>query len=115
MPRTQGHSKRRCGEFFRTRVCWFSLLKLSFNTFLREIPLITQTSKLTATLFCSKMLNFQQMANYLKNNKDRVSLQHAAVCSNKAVNIIERGHLIRHGAIAINKLTNVIFIVPKCY
>ena len=39
-------------------------------------------------------------------NKERVSLHQAAICFNPSVIIIEHGHLFRHGAIALNKLTN---------
>ena len=38
-----------CWEFYRSSVCWFSLLKLSLKTFLHEITLIIQTMKRTST------------------------------------------------------------------
>ena len=36
-------------------------------------------------------------------------------CLNQSVIIIDHGYLFRHGAIALNKLTNVIIIAPKYY
>ena len=48
-----------CGDFFTTRVCWFSLLKLYFQAFTREMALIIGTahpSKFT-------VLNLEQNIN----------------------------------------------------
>ena len=47
--------------------------------------------------------------------KERVSLHRVANCFNQSDILIELGHLLRYGAIALNKLTNVRIIAPKCY
>ena len=58
---TKHHSQLRL--FFTSRVCWFSLLKLHFQTFSREMTLIIGTAHLSTSI----ALNLEENVNISLN------------------------------------------------